>query len=474
MKVSIAMQSESATKKQQDNAKLLFGAKGKTLVTAIDALSKMKKSLDEDQLALFNSAQEFLKTSLDEKTIARLKKRKGFTTLPTRLAKLVKAKTKHNVTIKASSPERKSWKSVEKTLLANTGKGSTKNIDPNLEALFGKAKAKKVKSLLPKLKESHSKFNKVGMSSYKTLLDFLKSDLSLVLPKLSKRADIAKLPTLLPKLHKLTTVQLSSWDLADSAFKGLPTFTKLLSGEVAKAQGIAMDKKSETEAKKGVNGKSKVKVGLRGAKTVAQDVGITQILNVEPDFLTSIIKGAALKDVSHKNNTTEFKAKGTLEEVGIRILKQLRKKPEFKDSMLDISNNSDSFINLNDGSSNSIQLIPNQGVYTLTPTTLKSPGNVLTDGTKLYAGMQTLSNIDNVRSTYSQGAVQATDPASKRSFKKSANTLEKLTSGLEMGTTFAKLRSTLSALVPPVMERLESAVPEITRILTEYGTTTKK
>ena len=258
MKIEINLQSESATKKQQDNAKLLFGAKGKTLVTALDALSKVKKHLDEVHLALVDSAQEFLKTSLDEKTIARLKKRKGFGTLPTRLSKLNKSIVARNKTLEPMQKVvRASRKAAYATAKFITSKKSNKNIEANAKAAWG-AKGNRVVADMAKLKPISKDLSEDVYAVYIRVDAFLKSDSDRITAGASKLAKIKDLPKYLSLFAKQSPKLVTAIGKVKEDSKGLTSFTKLLNTETSKAGstkvGSGMDKSSEKSARDSVKG----------------------------------------------------------------------------------------------------------------------------------------------------------------------------------------------------------------------------
>lgn len=76
--------------KQDDNAKLLFGTKGKTIVANLAILKKHKKHLDENTLAMLDTTGDVLKHTLGSATIAKLYKKPEFATVPKILTQLVK------------------------------------------------------------------------------------------------------------------------------------------------------------------------------------------------------------------------------------------------------------------------------------------------------------------------------------------------------------------------------------------------
>lgn len=475
MKIEIGLQSTSASKKQQDNAKILFGAKGKTLIAALDELAKVKRKLSPENRSFVESVQDLLKLTLDEKTIARLKKRKGMATLPTAVKNLAKARTSHHSADMLQIKNGKSRTAVGNAMFKLTEgkdlpKPKSKPVVETAKALFG-GKANSVIKNMAKLKPLNKKF---GLSDDGTFLPKLQKLLGRtydprLLARLQNNKAIAKIPELLADLVKVSPKYFKASDELKAASKGLPAFTKLFAGEVAKAQGATMDKKSETAAKKVAKTatkkvKGKVKVALKNAKTQIEDEGIAKILNVNPEFLKSIYKGAAMKNIEHDGAVTNFEAKGAAQQVAERFVIQLRKKPEFRDSMLALNSDDDFYtIALNDGTGNSIRIEPvkgGAGKYLVEYNPNPGVAEINSDGKTLYVAPNGLNKLSAIRSQL-QSELMSHDSKVKAQAKRILNQYDKIETQLESGMSRQKFKTAYNKLPNDIQDQMFNALPKL-------------
>lgn len=529
MKINVQLNSESATKRQQDNAKLLFGAKGKTLIAALDKLVKVKRQLNEEQTELVLKTQAFLKQNLDEKTIARLKKRKGFITLPTRIVKLEKS-IAALLKLDVKGVE-KQFAPVQKHISKYADTGSTRNVEDSLYEIFNGAKRdiSAVKKALAKLKPMASKLKKYDLNMYNSIMQLLKTNPT-ENPKSHNAKILERLPTILKTLTTLAPKYLKASEAVSASWKGLPAFTKLLAKELASGeaatQGASLDKASKKAAKtiKAPGGpyyieledfkpnrftdnlatKLNLKFEKDGkdfkvygskrnlsdfryqyfaedyagdldsmeinlpiekagnssrknskAKSVSYANRIATALNVEESFVNLWFKDSGIKTYDNIGAALEFNAKGSLFVIATRLLKQLRKRPEFTSSILWVYEDS-MFIDLV-GTNKSLKLEKSlQGgsnEWSLHESTIPTIRTSFSDGTSLMftvGGLSLLSDIQNtVRSdTLSQ------DTTLKRKAKADMSNLEKLSLGVEAGMTFAKVRGIINKLSQPTKDKV--------------------
>ena len=253
MQISISLTSESASKKMQDNAKLFFGAKGAKLITAYDELNKATRRLNEDATLLVYRTGLFLKASYEETAIAKLKKRKGFSTLVTRMVTLAKTFAAHDKESTTFQAEIKIAAKINKVLAKNIQDAkSAKEVPVNAHNLW-KSNGKKVIAALKKLKADKRKLGDVEKEYITNVDALLRSKLGMKSVRLSDNAHIKNLPKNIQAMAKGAKKYISTLESYTKQSKTLKAFSNLMSKEAGKAStskiAKAMDKTSAKAAK---------------------------------------------------------------------------------------------------------------------------------------------------------------------------------------------------------------------------------
>lgn len=247
--------SESASKKQQQMAQQLWGAKGKILIAQFDALRKLKKKLGQDENSLLTTIDQFLGADLDEKAVGRLKNRKGFDTLPARLkninsalAKLMPHRTKYDEAMKGLKPFSTLF---GKEAGKMTSLSATKAQVETAGVFWGKAKARVVITAFDALKKQSKKLDQDANALLNNLDQFLRGSYDQrTVDRLTKRKGFATLPTRLKALNTVVGKLLTVQDKYNEQLKGAMKFNSVLGKAVGAGVASSTKTASNTAAEK--------------------------------------------------------------------------------------------------------------------------------------------------------------------------------------------------------------------------------
>jgi len=543
--------SESANKKQQATAKLIWGAKGKTLLANFDTLIKLKKKLGEDENSLLSTLTEFLKTELDDKSIAKLKKRKGFDTLPVRLKRVAVQASKLAVLREAHDKGMKGLNAFSTLLGKEAGKmsstSSTKNQQETAKVVWG-AKGKVVVAQYDILLKLKKKLGQAESALVDNLGAFLKASFDQrTIDRLKKRKGFDTLGTRLKAVASKLPKLLDAQTAYNKDLKEVMKFNTLLGN--AAGTGVA-NKVSDTSNKAAQKAANKVLKARKPTPKFTQDdidgvlsfeytdedgktrtadaihktlkkyalvyddevimpgpfkVPYANILSVKQpkkvkknkaltsglsdkqrrinqelaqgytiaqgigselgEFMADAMKKAGMKNIESAvdgRDAVQFESKGTAFDVAIKLLKQLKNNTDTSSSILNIepilNPNQANITTYVDGKQAVISingLMAKMQIHTAKKVIISS---VFTDGSKFFSTPAASNKFNAVTRSLKVGG--RPDDA-KKQIASDTKFLNNIKEGMSMGMTPANIRKALAKLSKSVMQDLVNELPEL-------------
>ena len=490
--------SESATKKQQEVAKLLWGAKGKTLIANFDVLNKLKKKLGQEENSLLNTIAQFLKSDLDEKTVVKLKKRKGFDTLPARLKavavklkKLQPLRDKHDAAMKGMPAFTKLFATEREKMISQS---STKSQQETAKALWG-AKGKTVVAAMDALNKVKRKLGEDEINLVTNLTSFLRVAFDeRTITRLKKRKGFdtlgARLKALTSNLPKL----LSAQDAYKKDLKEVMKFNVVLGKAIdtgaANTVAKTSDKAAQTAAKKvlskrkpadkAIKGKGKKKSPALSEKQMnanyelAQGMTIARAIGFENgEFILDAMKKAGMKKPESYNGagktaaakTVQFTSKDDVQKVAVKFLKQLKKNVDTSSSLMHIEHYRpkdhvvlSTYVGSKTRAVHIRDIAGQKTIYVEQETTVS---NVVFDGSKYFI-TPAAANIFNAVSLSLKAGGRA--PSKVKQDKADLKVLNVLKEGMSLGMTVANIRNKIGKMSIGLQQDLLNELPELGEI----------